>query len=171
MEMTSYRRFFCHLYNYDLLQLVRLNSPFEDREKPVEPKHVVDFLGPPSKVGDKSFDDQTVRGMNRDATYGKILDLFCQKFGNGSLFFLRDQLDDDLYVFTACDKGMIINMQNSLSSNPPLVGTGIDEAFARLEHLGLGRKAQESRANELADSVRGKLIAMFKRPEELNAKK
>ena len=69
-------------------------------------------------------------------------------------------------------KSILANLQHSLSSNPPLIGSGFEEAFARLAHLGLREKAQESRANELADSVRESFIMKFKeRSEELTEKK
>ena len=100
-EMTSYRQFFTQLWAYDFSQLVRLHTPLEDLEKPIQTKYIALFLEPDTKM---DYIDQTTGRMNREATCGKILDLFCQKFGTGSLFFLRDQLDEYLYVFTICDQ-------------------------------------------------------------------
>ena len=69
-------------------------------------------------------------------------------------------------------RNAIANIQNSLSSNPSLIGTEVDEVLAHLENLELRKKAQESRANELADSIRKRLMMIYKkRSEELHAKK
>ena len=101
MEMTSYRRFFCHLYSYEFIGLVRRSSPHEDREKPVQPKHVTEFLGPDYKVGDEAL-DQTIRDMNEKATYGKILDLFCQI--RQRVAFLSTQSTGPQFVCLHCMK-------------------------------------------------------------------
>lgn len=86
---------FSMLMFFDLSRLIRPNGAGNGRWGNLMVEEVAAFLGPVLGPDTVTANDAK-KQINRWSTYGRKLDLFCQTFTPGSLFFLAEHLSADL---------------------------------------------------------------------------
>lgn len=94
LTMDHFRRLFVYVQQHDLLELIHPKSSPEARGKPLCLEEINGFLEKCNMP--KISDQQVVNTINENAAKGAIINRFTAEFGAGCIFFLGNELSEEL---------------------------------------------------------------------------
>lgn len=106
--------------------------------------------------------DDARRKLGEWSRCGSKLNMFCNEFGHGCLFYLKDILSKDLSVRPSPSSRRSADVACSLLNKCTFTGDYHNDGFAHLKTLGLREKAVESGANTLGLAIRALLCRPFR---------